>query len=314
MNSIPTYNIEITNTDYFYMMENQIRKHIKKYETEICLPKAKMLLEKSNIDIKELVEYPTEGYYYETDDLKLYFKIIRNIQTNEPLWKRFILCDELTFLKNKCDNDLFGIVDPLGRNPNAPIKRRYDILTLTMENTSVFPDHDKSHRPWTIDRIMNGLGTMYNNRTNLVELAYLIKNPECLCCGAETNSLCRMIACLTGSYSMASSYREPNYIWKVDPEVESLGKRIAVAYNYLMENDLIVAPSLTNHLLLNKTPKLPRVAILGYVVGTKEYYHWILPDFGVMRELYSKEIITTESYVNKVNSGCSGNIFNAIPV
>jgi hypothetical protein len=313
MNNTPTIDVDITNTDYFYMLENQIRRHIKKYETEICLPKAKKFLEKSNINIDELIEYPTEGYYYETDDLKLYFKIIRNIQTNKDIWGRFVPCDEFEFLKTKCDNDIFGIVDPLGRNANAPIKRRYDILTLTMEDTSIFSDHNKSPRPWTIDRIMNDIGIMYNNRTNLVELAYLTNNPRCLCCGAETNSLCRMIAGITGSFSMN---RHPmlNYIWKVDPDVEALGTRLAVAYNELMENDVIVAPSLNNHLSLNKTPKLPRVAILGYVTATNEYYHWILPEYGNMQELYSKEIITTESYVNKTNTGKTGNIFNVIPV
>ena len=305
--------IKITDIDYFFMIENQVQNHMKEYETKICLPMAKKVIEKSNISLGELTEFPTEGYYYETEDLKLYFKILRNIQHNEDMWDRIVNCDELEFLKNKCDNDIFGVVDPLGRNVNAPIKRRYDILTLTMENKEVFPDHDTSHRPWTINRIMNGLGKMYNNRTNLVELAYLTGDPKCLCCGAETNSLNRMIAYITGSYSMTPLY-QPLYVWAVTPEIEKLGSRLVTEYNKLMENDLIIQPTLENHFNLKSEPKLPRVALLGYITETKEYYHWILDEYFMVRDVYSKEIITTESYINGGTTAFTGNVFNAKPI
>ena len=231
--------------------------------------------------------------------------------------------EELRFLQKICHNDLFGIEDPHKRENNAPLKRRYDILTITMEDTSIFPDHNTTPRPWTIERIMSGLKNIYANRTNLVELAYLTNNPKCLCCGAETNILYRMFACISGSYSLSSSYC-PTYEWKVSPEVEDIGKRIVAAYNELLKTETIVVPSLNNHLHFTKTPKLPRVAMLGYVTETNEYYHWILTNYGDLEEIYSPNIITTESYTNALNDGqwglykgatsYRGNIFNAVPI
>jgi hypothetical protein len=305
--------IKITNSDYFFMIDNQVRSSMQRFETQACLPAAKKLLEKSNISINELRDYPVEGYYYETPELKLYFTIIRNLQHNEPLYERIVKCEELEFLQIKCDNDIFGIVDPCGRNNNSLVKRRYDILTLTMENPTVFPDMNSTPRPWSIDRIMKGLGTMYKNRTNLVELAYLVNDPKCLCCGAETNSLNRMIACVSGSCSI-TSILTPLYIWTVDPEVEALGKRLVLAYNNLISKDCIVSPTIENHMEFKKSPKVPRVALLGYVTGTREYYHWILTNFNQLKEVYSTNVITTESYTKQFLSGYSGNIFNAIPV
>lgn len=307
--------IEITNEDFFYMIEDQVRNWMKRFESKTCLPKAKTILEKSNISLNELKDYPIEGYYHETENLKLYFKILRNLQHNESLWNKFVSCEELTFIQSKCDNDIFGIEDLLRRNVNAPVKRRYDILTLTMEDILIFTDHNEVSRPWTIKRIMDGLSTKYGNRPNLVELAYLTGKPECLCCGAESNSLNRMFACITGSYSLRASFNITTYIWKVDPEVENLGKKLVDEYNKLFEYNCIFAPTLENHSNYSKRPKLPRVALLGYITKTGEYYHWILDEAYRLTDKYTKEIITTETYIKKIHPYLNvGNIFNAVPL
>ena len=175
-----------------------------KIETEEFLPLAKCLLEKCNVTLDELKNYPIEGYYYETENLSLYFKILRNLQHNKNVIEKLVDCEELEQFKKICNNDLFGLEDPKGRGGEGPLKRRYDILTRTMENLGVFPDQNNVPRPWTIDRIMKGLSTEYGNRTNLVELAYLTGDPRCLCAGAESNSLYRMFACISGSYAIAA--------------------------------------------------------------------------------------------------------------
>jgi hypothetical protein len=303
--------IKITNEDYFFMIDNQIRTAMMKAETEKCLPAAKTVLEKSGVAIAELKAYPIEGYYYETPELKLYMTILRNLQHNEDVYKRVVKCEELTFLQNWCNNDLFGVEDPHKRNQDSPLKRRYDILTLTMEDESSF--NPKHNHPWSISSIMESLNKQYAGRTNLVELAYLTGNPKCLCCGAETNSAYRMIACISGSYSLNASFNPVVYVWDVSPQVELLGMKIVAAYNELFGGlfNSIVFPSLKNHHNLNKLAKVPRVAILGYISATKEYYHWILDEYRLLTDVYSKEIITTETFTNKTQSGFTGNIFNA---
>jgi len=308
---IESRTIKITNEDYFFMIDNQIRTAMMKAETEKCLPAAKTILEKSEIVISELKDYPIESYYYETPELKLYMTILRNLQHNEDIYKRVVKCEELTFLQGWCNNDIFGIEDPHKRNQDSPLIRRYDILTLTMECPTSFDTH--SGRPWSINGIMESLSKQYAERTNLVELAYLTGNPKCLCCGAETNSAYRMFACGSGSYSCAAFYA-PVYIWDVSPQVEILGQKVIVAYNGMLDNSPIIFPSLENHLNLNKLAKVPRVAILGYLTETREYYHWILNKFSQLSDVYSKNIITTESYVkNHTHTDFKGNIFNAKP-
>lgn len=315
--------VEIDNTDYFYMLDNQVRPAMQAAEVGVFLPIAKRVLANAGVDLTSLKDYPVEGYYWESDSLRLYLQILRNLQHNEDVYEKVTDSEELRFLQNICNNDIWGIEDPHKRENKAPLKRRYDILTITMEDASIFPDHDTASRPWTIERIMAGLKNNYDNRTNLVELAYLTNNPKCLCCGAETNILYRMFACISGSFSCRAIF-SPIYEWKVSPEVEDLGKRIVTAYNALLQNEIIVAPTLENHTKFTKEPKLPRVAMLGYVTETNEYYHWILTNYGDLEEIYSTNIITTESYIKSINEGqwkqyhgatkYMGNIFNAVPI
>lgn len=321
----------ITNSDYFFMIDNQVRPAMMKIETEKFLPLAKKFLEKCNVTISELKEYPIEGYYYETKELSLYSKILRNLQHNKDVIAKFVDCEELEKLKNICNNDLFGLEDPAGRGGEGPIKRRYDILTRTMESMEIFPDQFFVPRPWSIDRIMDGLSTQFGNRANLVELAYLTGDPKCLCSGAESNSAYRMFACITGSYAISASYKPVEYVWEVTPEVEDLGKRIVVEYNKFLNNESIVTPTVKNVWRWNLKPKVPRVALLGYVKATNEYYHWILDERFQLSEVYSPNIITTQTYEEGVKkkgylkqlpvdgewhlygTSYTGNVFNATP-
>lgn len=314
---------KITNADYFYMIDNQVRPAMIKIETEEFLPLAKSFLEKCNITLDELEDFPIEGYYYETEELSLYFKILRNLQHNIYVINKLIECDELEQLKQITNNDLFGLEDPSKRGGAGPIKRRYDILTRTLERMPT----DMTN-PWSINTIMDAISNEYGNRTNLVELAYLTKNPKCLCCGAETNCLYRMFAHGTGS-CCSSSYRKIEYVWQVSPEVEELGQRIVIEYNKLINKNVIEIPTISNVNKLNREPKVPRVALLGYVATSKEYYHWILDHNGKLHDIYSKYIITTQTYddgvrktkwVNTIPSdnnwqlystSYTGNIFNA---
>ena len=68
--------VDITDTDYYYMIENQIRAEVPKFEVGFLLPKAIKLLKDAEISNDELIDYPIEGYYYKSEALKHYFTII----------------------------------------------------------------------------------------------------------------------------------------------------------------------------------------------------------------------------------------------
>lgn len=278
----------ITNKDYYYMIENQIRTEMPKFEVGKMLSIAETLIKKSNILEKELIEYPIEGYYYKTEKLCRYFKIIRNLQHNKNIFKKVVHSPELTELQDICQNNLFGEEKPypVADWNDAPLKRRYDILTLTMEDKSIFDE--SSRRPWNIEKIMDGCKQHFNNRVNLVELAYLSGEPECLCCGAETNSLYRMYAMYSGYFP-----GQIDYVWDVSAEMEYAGEKLIKEYNFLIGSSMVV-PTIFNHNTFNKEPETPRVALLGEILLTGEKYYWILEN-NRFYDFYSINTITTES-------------------
>ncbi len=281
--------IKITDTDYYYMIENQIRSEMPKFEVGIMLPLAEKLLKFSNIRNNELVDFPVEGYYYKTEGLRRYFKILRNLQHNKDIFNKISGGDLIWSLQQICHNPLFGEEKeyPVDDWKDAPLKRRYDILTLTMEDKELFNPNEP--RPWSIDRILTGLDKYFKGRVNLVELAFLTGNPRTLLCGAESNSAYRMYAMITGCY-----YAEREYVWGVSSNMEWLGKKVIDAYNTLIGSSMVV-PTIFNHQSLNNKPELPRVAQLGKVLTTNEKYFWVLDKNDYFYDKYTQETITTES-------------------
>ena len=298
------------------MVENQIRTFMPRFEVGIALPKVLKLLSDCGITKQELKDYPIEGYYYKSEPLKEYFTIIRNLQHNEGIFARLIDCPELFFLQKLTSSEIWGELKnnttsqtmvwkqeiagglatfipskaPYNSN-NPPLIRRYDILTLTMQDKSLF--NLTSERPWTIDSVKAGLSKHFKKRPNLVELAYLTNDVECLVCGAETNALYRMLAMCSG---MGSG--ETYYLWEVSKEMEELGRAIIDQYNYLIGSKMEV-PTIFNHGQFKKTSERPRVALLGAILTTGENYFWTLSSIGSVSETYTTEFLTTETQLRK---------------
>ncbi len=284
--------VEITDTDYYYMIENQIRAEMPKFEVGVLLPRAISLLKCFNIKDEELTNYPIDGYYYKSEALKHFFTIIRNLQHTKAVCDKISpLNIDLQFLQRKCDHDIYGEAKPYTSGQfQGLIKRRYDVLTLALEDEKEF--NLNTPRPWSIGLIQAVVNKHIAGRVNLVELAALTQNPACLCCGAETNSLYRMHAWISGCL-----IQTPIYTWKVSSYMERLGGELIEAYNALIGSNM-VKPTLYNHTTLNKEPEQPRVAHLGFVDATKENYYWILQD-GVLSDKYSTAEITTEMLKNE---------------
>jgi hypothetical protein len=281
----------ITDTDYFVMIDNQVYKYMSLFEMGQLLPIAERILARYQIAKSDLKEYPIEGYYYRHPALKLYFTIIRNLQMNRNVYNLIPKTDlDLQTLKRIVDNPLFGQVHPyqVDDYSDAPLLRRYDMVTLAMQDESIF--NLGTPRPWTIDGIMKGCERYYSGNANLVELGWLTGNPKCVCAGAETNAAGRMFAYITG---MMPSATPPHYVWQVSQKVQDAGIHLVNAYRNLIGCPMEY-PTIFNHESLDKKFRTPRVCHLGSVFVTRENYFWILDRFENLSDKYTTEFITTE--------------------
>jgi len=279
-------NVIIRNKQYYFMIENQIRKEFPIYEVRSILPIAEEVLRTSGISFDELEDYPIEGYYYKSEKLKRYFKIVRNIQENLNLRGR-IKQEEGCFkiLKNITDLELFGKVRS-DKDDGAILPRRYDILALSARDERAFQIYS-SNPGWTIPKLVDNLKNHFTNTPNLVELAYLTGELEPLVCGAETNALFRDLVRTKG---MAP----PPKKWEVDKDVERLGGAMVDEYNKRFKLS-IVKPTQENYKTLSMGPERPRVAIIGQIIQTGDNYFWRSDLKGSVTDIYTKDFITTET-------------------
>lgn len=284
----------INNKQYYFMIENQIRKLFPLYEVKNILPLVEDVLKTSNILFDELKDFPIEGYYYKNEQLKRYFKIVRNIQDNPSLWDR-VKQDEECFklLKATTDLELFGKVQSDKSHGLSILPRRYDILALSSRDESVF-DIYSSNPGWDIQKIVDNLKNHFTNTPNLVELAYLTGELEPLICGAETNALYRDLGVTKGM-----NY-EPEKEWNVDKEVETMGKAVIDEYNKRFKLS-INTPTLQNYKKLSRKPERPRVAAIGYITQTDTNYFWRSDLDGNVTDIYTKDFLTTETEKNRLN-------------
>ncbi len=300
----------IDNEKYFAMIDNQVRKLFAKFEEEKCLTWAEQVWHEAGQP--ELKEFPVEGYYYKSEALRRYFKLIRNFQQNEEVYRKVKESPMLENLRRVLHTEIFGTEVPKDEYypwPDAPLKRRWNLLTYTMSDKKKF--YEYSATPWSITNVMEALKGNAKNLRNLPEMAALIGKPELICAACETNSLGRMFACMSGSMYCPPPLR---FIWDVSPEVEELGKAICALYNeittpfalrYWGNTYTILAPTIELCQLtdlgklqppMDWTLECPRVCHLGYLTEIDINYFWILDNFGNLFDLYQKEMLTTEQY------------------
>lgn len=299
--------IKITDKDYFFAIENMIRDTDNgwaAYEAKVLLPVCETILEESGIKEEELKEYPVEGYYYKTPELKKYNKIIRNLQINFDLIPRVQTgIASFKIIYGVCSNPIFGPEVEENRAGKILPQRR-DILSYCIANDSVW-HHSSTERPWNIASIWKKIGDYKYGVPNLVELGYLTGELVCLACAAETNSLYREMYGYSGTSGGPPPISIP--VWLVSPAVEAMGAALVKEYNmmiaaynplnkygYVQDFDLL-APTPQIILSLPRSIKgTPRIARLGYNLFTGLNYSWIIPPYGGVKDFYSYRVITSE--------------------
>lgn len=318
---------EVDDYSYFAMVDNQVRSEYALCEEYTLLPMVKKLYADNGISIeeKDLVHYPTEGYYYKTEGLRKFFQLVRNLQENPTVYNKVDRnAPEVGELIWLFGNTIWGTV--ASKRSETIFPRMKDILTHTLNSLQLKP-------LWTIDNIMKTIHSFATGNANLVELAYLTGDIRCLTAGAETNSLYReMSFCCSGCYiAPKKTITKRFYDWKVSEKVENLGDRLIDKYNEVLgrfqkvlanpddkrisaiprkgvfayagtrnEPKLLIKPKLDNHesMLSNQDLESPRVAMLGACLDDGTYYHWIL-DNDKVREQWANGVITTENYINR---------------
>lgn len=299
--------VDITTRMYFAMIDNQVRDIYASFEEHVLLPKVIDLYSSISMssDLKDLMEFPTEGYYYKTEGLRKYFQLVRNIQHNKNVFSKIDESNEnFKLLQKICADDIFGTVKA---DTESPLPRKKDGLTLCLESME-----DYTSRPFTIPTILERVKAFKSGKPGLVEMAIETGDVVCMTAGCETNSLYRMFALMSGCSMIPTKYE---YVWKVDAAVETIGSRLVDEYNKILayidtENNsganfyegtklikrTLIKPSINNfHDLSGKIEK-PRVAHMGYIRATGENYFWILKDDEQVEDKYTTEFMTTEKY------------------
>lgn len=277
----------IGNEEFFFALDNQVRKMMPKYEMGVLLPACKRILNKNRIPRESLLSYPIEGYYYKNELLTEYFTILRNLQCNPSIFKRIEIDDDVLLLKRVTGSVLFGKEDSKEIEESI-LPRRKDALTLAMKNENFFDEF--SPRPWDISKILVAARAEVKDVNGLVDLAAIIGNSKCLLAGAETNAAYREICYVSGCFM-----GEIVYEWGVSASVEEAADSIISNYEQVTGME-IIKPSVFNISTLNYKMELPRVSWLGTVRATRENYFWIMNSFdNEVRDIYSTDIITTES-------------------
>lgn len=283
--------VKITDVDYFYMVENEIRNSMKKYEVGVMLREAQQVLSESGVSFSELVQYPVEGYYNESPCLKTYFTIIRNLQENEQIFDRINKKSKsLDFLWKVISSPIFGKLIISKNNPKTKepvLPRMSDIVTETMSDKDLF--NSESGNPWNSEDIILGMSRYFSlDKTTLVSLAFFTGDKKCLLGACESNSLYREIVYFTGCCLNMVEYE-----WRVSSLMQKMGEQLICDYNKLIGSS-IEAPTIFNHLKFNKNPKYPRQIVLGKVLTTNQYYYWKVDKNNVFSEGYTDSLVTTE--------------------
>ena len=288
-------NIDITDRQFYSMVENQVRTKYARCEENTLLPLVENIYKLNKIEDVKLIDFPVEGYYYKTPKLRRYFQLVRNLQENPEIYSEIKDSNEVSELTWLLNSTVWGTKKSERTEGRFP--RMRDILSITL-------DELKFAENWKIDIILKKLPEFATGNANLVELGYLTGDIACLTASAETNALYRDFSmCLfSGCGSFNVKYVDI-YHWKVKPEVDEMGKRLVEKYNEILNHfeksaNLLIHPNINNHIGFDKSLESPRVAMLGRNMDTGTYYHWIMETGGNVREEWSTGVITTEGYKN----------------
>lgn len=297
---------DIDNMTFFRIVDKLVRKNMQQVETEL-LPVAREALKDSALP---LGEFPVEGYYGKTSELKEFFNHIRTLQTEFSDKQSHAI----ELLHKFYSHDVFGLgqavrtaISPEGawypREPAAVISPRVDPLTVALTKAVKGPATVKQ------DLTIGNVGSQLEDAdlgVGLVGLGVLVDRVEQRKDG-RYNPIATTLARETTVLSAYVPTMRSLSQYLVDPEVEEQGNRVIDAYNSVFATVLsgaLIPPvrrsnafSLNNDLPeMQRCVRIYNVDIPGF---DKEFYHWAIgSDMRGMKviDFWRNEVVTTDMF------------------
>jgi hypothetical protein len=235
---------------------------------------------------------PIEGYYYESEELTEYFRLVRALQ-RVPKSRESELQSAASFsrLKQVVTSPIFGT--PLEQGYLLPAGK--DPLAVALEQTSP---------KWEIGALTEAAYqcAVGGDDFSLVGLAALARDPVVLC--ALRESVVLYAAVMVGG-AAAVPYE---YVWNVDDVVEARAKKFVETFNHLF-HERLPEPIADNAngfwIACNEWKCLGRCVRIGFndAVHPPKQYHWAIDRNEqrklVVKDFWDDEVWTTERYSKK---------------
>jgi len=265
MEKIITHEYIVSDFELILGLESFYRRHMKIYETKDLLPLVVALFEKLGISQPE--EYPIEGYYYESEELKTYFKYIKTLK-EVPIERKDVLQDMLGYKKltELFCSGLYGKYEYVGAIlPSVKDPLYYALDSLSVEN-------------WNVKNILNTAYTIINDigNTTIIGLGIMIKNPVIVTALRESTVLYSDVPCL-GMPDFTIKYVN-KYIWNVSKEVEKLANMLIETFNGICPYKIPMAIEKNAEKYYDEFSSNPvdlRCVRIGSDVSSR-HYHWAI--------------------------------------
>lgn len=283
----------VDNRTFLIGLDYLFRKNQKRFETETLLPIVEGVNNDLNLEIKN---FPVEGYYNETEELKRYFTIIRNLQGVE-IDKEVEIRDINGFnrLLSYVGSKIFGegirekllprCIDSLGKAIGETYPN-WNILNITETANKIF------------------LGT---RDYSLVGLACYIKDEVAI------TALRESVVLYSGVILGASMMIKKSYKWSVDKELQDRANKFIQEFNLLTGLNLPLAlpeNARVYYEACDDNNILYRCVNIGKDETGLRFYHWAIEkghdnNFYV-KDFWDDHLWTTEEYRQKFKDSPMG--------
>jgi hypothetical protein len=277
----------ILGLDSFY------RNQMKEYETKVLLPLIIQIFQKLNISQKE---YPIEGYYYESDELKNYFNYIKTLQ--QVSIKRKEDLQDMSGYKKLTELFCSGLYGKYEYKDNI-LPQTKDPIYYALESLPI--------EKWNVENIMNTANTIINDtdNTTIVGLGVLLKNPIIVTALRESVVLYSDFYC-TGAPDFSIKYIN-KYIWNVSKEIENLANKIIEIFNEICPYKIPKAIEKNAEIYYDEFTSNPidlRCVRIGHDNFSGRNFHWAIKNQEYLTsnykfiEFWDTKLWTTEDAKN----------------
>ena len=286
----PSYQRVVDNRVLLLGIDGMYRDAMKRFETDRLLHCADVVA--GRLKLTE-ANVPVEGYYFETPQLRKYFRLMRALQEVEDADATEIkTLPEFRLLYEIADSPLYG----------RPQRVRGDCLMLLPTGRDSLAQALLEAQPesWDVRAIVDAAhrAALEYDDISLVGLAARANDPVALAALRESVVLYAELVTVIGG-----DEDPPEYVWRVDEDLERAANRFIEIFNKFIPNAIRTAkPDNAGwfYHAYEENEILGRCARIATRMDNGEHYHWAvrlgssrLPE---VDDFWSAEVWTTERY------------------